>query len=112
MQRRVLPVDVADVVAERLNDGQRVHRLPEEVARIEVDAEVCAELARAPERLDVVDVRARVQLEADHELWMLLPGEPRELAPVGRDSFPPLPVRDALEVRQPAPCREMRRDPV
>ena len=45
VERDVLGVDVEDGVAKRANRRGHVHALPEEVARIEVDAEVLAAAA-------------------------------------------------------------------
>ena len=93
---------VPDAITDCLDERERVHRLPEEVAGIEVDAEVGAQLADPVERLEVEDERARVELEADQEVRVLAPREFRDLEPVGCDTLTPLPISDPLEVRQPS----------
>ena len=65
MKRRVLAVCVPDAVCYRVDDDEWIHRLPEEMAGIEVHSQVWAELADAGERLEVEDKGAGMQLEAD-----------------------------------------------
>src|SRR2546428_8663116 len=101
MESRVLAVRVPDAITDCLHQRERVHRLPEEVAGIEIDAEVGAKMAGAGEGLEVEDVRTRVKLEADQEVRMLAPRELRDLEPVRCYALSPLPIGDPLEVRQP-----------
>src|SRR5581483_2823350 len=98
----VLGVRVADAGADRLHYREGVHPLPEEVARVQVRRDVRAQSRGPLERLDVVDARSRMKLEADQEPWMLLARELAELRPVGRDAPFPLPLEDSLQVGQPA----------
>ena len=78
----VLGMRVADA-RERRHDGQRIHSLPEEVAWIEVGGEVVGDRGEPLERLRVVHARARMELDADHELGMLAARELGGLMPVG-----------------------------
>ena len=64
IERHVLGVHVEDRVAERANRGRHVDALPEEMTRIEIDAEVRpGRLPQLQRRLDVVDDEAGMRLE-------------------------------------------------
>ena len=112
MKRGVLSVDVADAIAQCLDHRERVHRLPEEMAWIEVDSEIWPKLLDAPEALEVEDVGSRMKLETDHEVRVLAAREGGNRGPVRLHAFTPLPLGDLLEVRQPASTREMRSRPI
>src|ERR671936_1154292 len=78
----VLRVRVTDA-RQRRGDGQWIHSLPEEVARIEVRGEVRCDRREPLERFVVVDTRARVQLDADEQRRVLTLHKRGELAQVG-----------------------------
>src|SRR6266516_2517856 len=66
LDERVLAVGPSDAARQLLDDLDRVHALPPEVAGIEVDHHVVpGDLAQQVERLGVVDRGAGVQLQAD-----------------------------------------------
>src|SRR2546421_2056811 len=90
------------------DNGERVHLHPEEMARVDVRGEIAADRGELPERLEVVDESARMQLDADQDLRVLAVREVRDLRPVRRPDLLPLPLVLALEVRQPAPGGEAR----
>src|SRR5919201_6580338 len=78
------------------------------MARIEVRRDVVGERGEPLERLGVVRIRARVELDADQQLRMLAPRELSRLLPVRADDILPLPLADTGEVREPAARVEMR----
>ena len=97
----ILQVCVADA-RELLDNCERIHVHPEEMARVDVRRDVRADSRELRERLDVVDERPRMQLDAEHQLGMLPPCELRDLGPVRTAGLVPLPLVLSLEVREPA----------
>src|SRR5207247_3681046 len=79
IESRVLTVRVPDAVTDCIHQRERVHRLPEEVAGIEIDAEVGAKMAGAGEGLEVEGVCNRVKLEADQAGGMVARREVQEI---------------------------------
>ena len=97
---RILRVEVEDRVAELANDRHRVHSLPDEVARIEVRADVFAgRFADAQHRLGVVNAEAGMKLERD--LYAVLLRELLFLLPVRNKLLVPLVIEDVEELRRP-----------
>src|SRR5207244_8754346 len=92
------------------DDGERIHLHPEAVARVDVRGEVVAGGGELRERLEIVDERPRMELDADRALRVLEARELGEPGPVRRADLSPLAFVLALEVRQPAPCGEARPD--
>ncbi len=96
----VLHVDMEDGVAQLADADERIHPLPEEVRRVEVDPDRLATgLPQPPERLGVISDEAGMQLDRDADVVVL-----RVLAsigPVGSDDLVPLPVKELGELRRP-----------
>src|SRR6185295_6528100 len=99
VEQRVLAVREADRVAVRLDDGERIDALPPEVAGIEVDADVGADLGpQAREAVGSEDRQPGMQLEADAQPGSSGRGPRRELAPEGHDVLAELPLPERLVV--------------
>lgn len=98
---RVLGVEMEDSVAERSYAGDGIHALPNEVARIEVCAELGADgLAYFEHTLGVVDAEAGMKLEG-YLVNAVLLGEGDGLCPIGNENLVPLPLEYLGEVIRP-----------
>ena len=100
VERRVLRVHVEDRAREGGHARERVHPLPEEMRRIEVDADgVAGGGAQAQHRGGVVDDEARVRLDRDADA--VRAGERGRLGPVREHALLPLPVERLRELGRP-----------
>src|SRR5438132_4992378 len=102
----VLSVGEADAVAEAADGGKGIDRLPEEVARVEVDRQVRTGLGDALESRDVEHRGTRLQLEAEAEALALLERERGHDLPVRQHPLLPIALGLVLEPREPARARE------
>ena len=110
VDERVLAVGEPDRRPDLLDDGDRVHPLPPEVARVEVHAHVRAgRLAEPRKRRRVVGRGTCVELEADHHAGGDVGRPGRELTPERRQAVLQLPLPERLVVGDDGPGREDRR---
>jgi hypothetical protein len=105
---RVLEMDVVDGRAECSDHGDRVHALPEQVGRVEVDADDRTDrVAHALERRHVVDQVERVELEGQ-PLDACRFGLAREVPPQ-RDRGIPLALEQGHRIVRPGVPDEVHR---
>ena len=97
----VLGVDVEDAVTQLPQHGHGVHPLPDQMAGVEIGADLRADGgAQALERLAVVAHEAGVQLQGNLR-HAVLPGEGDEALPVGDQHLIPLVVQNSQIVVRP-----------
>src|SRR5450759_1506086 len=107
IDRGVLRVDVDDRLAQLTDREDRVDRLPEEGAGIEVRADHRAlRIAEAQERARVIDDEPRVHLEA--QLHAVIGRHRPGLAPVRDHRLVPLPADDVAELGRPGARHPVR----
>src|SRR5262249_35599073 len=107
MQQRVLAVHPANAVAQRLDHGQRVDALPPEVAGIEVEADIAADMGG--ERFEAggaEDGDAGMHLQADHHLRRFSGQPVARLAPERAQLMLELPAEQPLVVGRGRPAGE------